>query len=149
MSDAMVAHVRRLSKSKGFARFLLVILASHHNPRTDLINPSLQTLAHETTVSQRYIRELLIDLEALGELMITRGHGRGHSHQYTIVLPYEKSAPQSAQNKRWKSALASEKSAFQSARKVQALEREKKTGAIAPTDEATDWQRRYDALYGS
>jgi helix-turn-helix protein len=89
MSDAMVAYVRTRSKSTGMAKFLLVLLASHHNHLTGLCNPSLDTLAWEFTRSKAYVIKLLHQLEQLGELQILRGHGRTHVNHYIFTLPDE------------------------------------------------------------
>jgi hypothetical protein len=85
----MVAQVRDFSKSRGDARFLLTILASYVNPHTGWAWPSLATLAHDTTKGKPYLLKLIRTLEALGELEVRRGRGRGHSNHYRIIIYHE------------------------------------------------------------
>jgi hypothetical protein len=83
---ASVAQVRSSSKSRGSARTLLLILASHTNPDTGWAWPSLDTLAQETALTRRHVIRLVAHLEALGELQVRRGHGRGHVNFYRVHL---------------------------------------------------------------
>jgi helix-turn-helix protein len=90
MSERMVTDVRTLSKSEGSDRLVLIILASHHNLRTGLINPGLQTIAHETKLSVMQVTRCCTQLERLGELSRERSRGgRGHTTIYHIHLPVE------------------------------------------------------------
>jgi len=84
MSMKMVAQVRDKSKSTGDAKFLLLTIASYIHPQSDEAFPSLITLAHAITKSKPYVLKLIGHLEALGELDVERGHGRGHSNRYRI-----------------------------------------------------------------
>lgn len=92
MSDRMVADVRRFSKSMGYAKFLLLTIASHLHYKAEYAYPSLDTLAREVTLSKPTVIKLIKVLEALGELEVYRGHGRGHSNRYRITIAHE--APQ-------------------------------------------------------
>jgi len=98
MSDRIVADVRRFSKSTGYAKFLLVIIASHINPKADYAHPSLDTLAREVTLSKPTVLKLILILEALGELEVERGHGRGHSNHYRITIAHEASDERPAED---------------------------------------------------
>lgn len=89
MSIEMVAQVRDFSKSRGDAKFLLLTIASYVNPHTGWAWPSLATLAHVTTKGKPYLLKLIGVLEALGELEVRRGRGRGHPNHYRITLQYE------------------------------------------------------------
>jgi len=89
MSDRMVANVRRFSKSTGYAKFLLLTIASHLHPQAVYAFPSLDTLARETTLSKPTVIHLIRTLEALGELEVGRGHGRGHPNRYRVTIDYE------------------------------------------------------------
>jgi DNA-binding transcriptional MocR family regulator len=89
MSMTMVAQVRDFSKSPLKAKFLLLTIASHVNPRTGEAFPSLDTLARETTLSKPTVIKLIRDLEAFGELEVRRGHGRGHANRYRITIAHE------------------------------------------------------------
>jgi hypothetical protein len=89
MSMTMVAQVRDFSKSRGDARFLLTMIASYVNPHTGWAWPSLATLAHVTTKGKPYLLKLIHALEALGELEVRRGRGRGHPNHYRITIGYE------------------------------------------------------------
>jgi hypothetical protein len=93
MSMEMVTQVRDFSKSRGDAKFLLTIIASYVNPLTGWAWPSLVTLAHVTSFGKPYILKMLQALEALGELEVRRGCGRGHSNHYRITIAHE-SPPQ-------------------------------------------------------
>jgi hypothetical protein len=86
MSMASVAQVRSSSKSRGSARTLLLIIASHTNPDTGWAWPSLDTLAQEAAITRRHVIRLIPHLEALGELEVRRGHGRGHVNFYRVHL---------------------------------------------------------------
>jgi hypothetical protein len=87
MSSSTVAQVRSASQSKGSARLLLLVIASHENPDTGWAWPSLETLAHEVALSRRRVIQLVHVLETLGELIVRRGHGRGHVNFYRVNLP--------------------------------------------------------------
>ena len=90
MSMSTVAQVRSSSKSHGSARTLLLVIASHVNPDTGWAWPSLETLARETAVTMQHVIRLIRSLEALGELDVRRGHGRGHTNFYRIrEMPVE------------------------------------------------------------
>jgi Helix-turn-helix domain len=93
MSMTMVTHVRSRSKSTRSARHLLLVIASHVNPDTGWAWPSLDTLAQETALTRRHVIRLVAHLEALGELEVRRGHGRGHVNFYRVHLA---SAPEQA-----------------------------------------------------
>ena len=86
MSMSTVAQVRTSSKSHGSARTLLLVIASHVNPDTGWAWPSLDTLARETALTRRHVIRLITHLEALGELEVRRGHGRGHVNFYRVHL---------------------------------------------------------------
>jgi hypothetical protein len=89
MSDRIVADVRRFSKSTGYAKFLLMTIASHIHPQAAYGFPALDTLARETTLSKPTVIKLIGVLEALGELEVQRGHGRGHSNHYRVTIAHE------------------------------------------------------------
>jgi hypothetical protein len=89
MSMEMVAQVRDFSKSRGDARFLLTIIASYINPQLGWAWPSLDTLAHVTTKGKPYLLKLIGALEALGELEVRRGRGRGHPNHYRVTIHHE------------------------------------------------------------
>jgi len=89
MSDQSVSDVRTYSKSTGYAKFLLMTIASHQHPRAVYAYPSLDTLARETTLSKPTVIKLVKALEALGELEVLRGHGRGHSNRYRMTIAHE------------------------------------------------------------
>ena len=86
MSMASVAQVRSSSKSRGSARTLLLVIASHANPDTGWAWPSLDTLAQEVAITRRHVIRLVAHLETLGELEVRRGHGRGHVNFYRVCL---------------------------------------------------------------
>ena len=98
MSMAMVAHVRDFSKSKRDAKFLLLTIASYSNPHTGWAWPSLETLAHVTSFGKPYLLNMIQSLEALGDLEVRRGRGRGHSNHYRITLRYEPPPERSEQD---------------------------------------------------
>src|SRR5687767_908115 len=87
MSNSTLAQVRSSSQSKGSARLLLFVIASHVNPDSGLAWPSLETLAREIALTRRRVIQLIHVLEALGELTVRRGHGRGHVNFYRVNVP--------------------------------------------------------------
>jgi hypothetical protein len=89
MSERMVAQVRDFSKSTGYAKFLLVTIASHLHYKAEYAYPSLDTLARETTLSKPTVLKLITGLVALGELEVLRGQGRGHPNRYRITIAHE------------------------------------------------------------
>jgi hypothetical protein len=89
MSDRIVADVRRFSKSTGYAKFLLLTIASHIHSKAEYAYPSLDTLAREVTLSKPTVLKLILILVARGELEVLRGHGRGHSNRYRITIAHE------------------------------------------------------------
>jgi Helix-turn-helix domain len=93
MSMSTVAQVRSASKSKGSARTLLLVIASHENPDTGWAWPSLDTLADEIARTRRHVIRLIAQLEALGELEVRRGHGRGHVNFYRVHLTTAEAGP--------------------------------------------------------
>jgi hypothetical protein len=93
MSMHMVTHVRSISKSTRSARHLLLVIASHVNPETGWAWPSLDTLAEETTLTRRRVIQLIHGLEALGELEVRRGRGRGHVNFYRVHLAPVETGP--------------------------------------------------------
>jgi hypothetical protein len=96
MSDRMVANVRRFSKATGYAKFLLLTIASHLHPQAVYAFPALETLARETTLSKPTVIHLIRTLEALGELEVRRGHGRGHANHYRVTIWHEPPRARSA-----------------------------------------------------
>jgi hypothetical protein len=89
MSMTMVAHVRDFSKSTGYAKLLLLTIASHLHYTAEYAYPSLDTLARETTLSKPTVLKLITVLIALGELEVLRGQGRGHPNRYRITIAHE------------------------------------------------------------
>jgi biotin operon repressor len=98
MSDRMVANVRQFSKATGYAKFLLLTIASHLHPQAVYAFPSLDTLARETTLSKPTVIHLIRTLEALGELEVRRGHGRGHPNRYRVTIAHEASPERSIED---------------------------------------------------
>jgi hypothetical protein len=97
MSDQSVSDVRAYSKSTGYAKFLLIIIASHTHYKAEYAYPSLETLAREVTLSKPTVIKLIAVLVALGELEVVRGRGRGHSNRYRITIAHEAHSDRSAE----------------------------------------------------
>jgi hypothetical protein len=93
----MVAYVRDFSKSTGYAKLLLLTIASHLHYQAEYTYPSLDTLARETTLSKPTVLKLITVLIALGELEVLRGHGRGHSNRYRVTIAHEAPPERSAE----------------------------------------------------
>ena len=93
MSMEMVAQVRDFSKSRGDAKFLLLIIASHIHYKAAYAYPSLDTLTRETTLSKPTVIKLICLLEALGELEVLRGHGRGQCGSGGVRMSCESRIP--------------------------------------------------------
>jgi hypothetical protein len=89
MSDAMIAHVPRLSNpdlSSG-AHKLFILLAHHTNYKTGLACPGHRLLAQEMRVTERHIKRLVRELVKSGQVDVIHGEGRGHLSTYRIKLP--------------------------------------------------------------
>jgi hypothetical protein len=126
MSISTVAQVRTSSKSKGSARTLLLVIASHVNPDTGWAWPSLDTLAQETGLKRRRTIDLIHILERLGELEVRRGQGRGHVNFYRVTVSTEK-----VQSPPRKGAIPPAEKVQSSARKG-ARSRHEKVQPVAP-----------------
>jgi hypothetical protein len=83
MSTRWLTHVRKHSRAKGSAKFLLFALADYANDE-GVCWPSVATLADYITVSERQCQRLLTQLEELGELVVERGAGRSHASIYRL-----------------------------------------------------------------
>ncbi len=150
MSMQIVAQVRSISKSTRSARHLLLIIASHVNPDTGWAWPSLDTLAEETTLTRRRVIQLIHHLEALGELDVRRGHGRGHVNFYRVHLASAETGP-SAPTEKVK--FSTQKGEIFDGEKVKSLSpkskraREKKGAPSAPFSLAPDKPERHNPFW--
>jgi Helix-turn-helix domain len=78
--EAVLAH----SRAEPLDRLVLLALASRANAE-GACWPSLADLARRTRLSRRQLQYALQRLEALGELRVVRGRGRGHLSRYYLA----------------------------------------------------------------
>ena len=78
------------SKATGSDRLVLMILAYHQNDNTSECFPSHEVLCREAGIKKRGLIYCLNRLEALGEIQIIRGLGKGNNSQYRITLDGQK-----------------------------------------------------------
>lgn len=90
MGYKTVESVMQRSHSKGAARLLLMVLATHADDDTLECYPGRQLLCEETAMGERNLIYALKQLEDLGEVRVKRGVGRGHGSHYLIALPNPK-----------------------------------------------------------
>ncbi len=86
MSGRLASQVYRRTLTEGQQR-ILINLALHADDITEACWPGTRLIALEVGCSERYVRQVLSQLEGLGA--ITTAHrqgGRGHRTQYTIHL---------------------------------------------------------------
>lgn len=94
MSVECMDRVFRYSKTtKPAERLILLAIANHATSDGSGAYPSIQTLAKEAGgVSERYVKEIIRNLEELGELIIHTGGG-ATSNRYTVNVWPPKSVP--------------------------------------------------------
>ena len=78
------------SKATGSDRFVLTILAYHQNDETGECFPSHDLLCSEVGIKKRGLVYCLNRLEAIGEIQIIRGLGKGNNSKYRITLDGQK-----------------------------------------------------------
>lgn len=78
------------SKSVGTDRMVLMVLAYHQNDETGECFPSHDLLCKEIGIKKRGLIYCLNRLEALGEIQLIRGLGKGNNSQYRITLDGQK-----------------------------------------------------------
>jgi hypothetical protein len=142
MSSSTVAQVRSSSQSKGSARFLLFVIASHVNPDTGWAWPSLETLAREIALSRRRVIQLIHLLETLGELTVRRGQGRGHVNFYRVNLPAGKKVKSPTHK-----GEMSEPEKVKSIAPERNREREEKGVPLAPVSPSPEKAERYSQFW--
>ncbi len=69
----------------GTALLLLLAIADHAND-DGLCWPSVATLAAKARVQERQAQNLIAQLEASGELVVRRGHGRRNTSIYVVAI---------------------------------------------------------------
>jgi DNA-binding MarR family transcriptional regulator len=73
------------SQARGLTFALLKEIAFRHHPKFGYAFPRLQTLADVLRVSIRTVQRHIQKLEALGELRVIRGRGRGRNSRYFLT----------------------------------------------------------------
>jgi hypothetical protein len=84
MSWQAVTWVLEFSESEGYARLVLISIASHANREGKSAFPSLDTIAREALLSRREAVYCVQKLEEMGELHVERGIGRGNPNHYDL-----------------------------------------------------------------
>lgn len=86
MSGKLVTEVYRRDMTDGQQKILLN-LASHADTDTRIGFPGIRLIAIEAKCSERYVRQMVSELEALGAITTEhRQGGRGHRTRYTLHL---------------------------------------------------------------
>jgi len=81
------------SKSRLAARLVLLAIANHANQNGEQAWPSVPTLAREAHISVRQAQRAVLDLVALGEVVIHMGAGPGKTNVYRVVMGGDKMSP--------------------------------------------------------
>lgn len=76
--------VLEFSLAEGYARLVLISIASHANREGKSAFPSLDTISKESLVSKREVIYCVQSLEEMGELRVERGIGRGNPNHYEL-----------------------------------------------------------------
>lgn len=90
MGYKTVESVMKYSRSKGSARLLLMVLATHADEGTLECYPGRDLLCQETAMSDRNVTRALKELESLNEVTLSRGNGRGNQTAYKLSINPEK-----------------------------------------------------------
>src|SRR5262245_19552739 len=86
MSMSSLAYARGAYKSfSRSARHILQLIASHQSLQTGWAYLSYQCLSDESSLTRRWVIQLVAFLEANHALEVHRGHGRGHVNFYRIL----------------------------------------------------------------
>lgn len=85
--------VRKLSKSKGSARMVLLLISNYIGADGKAAFYSMRNLAFDSKLSERALRYIIRGLERLGELRVELGAGPNGCNLYTISLPFDVEKP--------------------------------------------------------
>ena len=86
MGYKSVENVMKHSASRGTDRLVLMVLATHADDETGECYPSRDLLCQESAMAERNLIYCLNRLEALGEIAIHRGNGRGNLTAYKLTF---------------------------------------------------------------
>lgn len=89
MSIQAVAWVLDHSRSRGYARLILISLANHHNAGSGRCNPGQRLLAAEAGISSGSVPAQIRALVALGELAVEEAGGSHRSTSYRLTFAQE------------------------------------------------------------
>src|SRR5882672_10025298 len=89
MSIRLVGEILRDSTAEGSMRLVLLALAYYASDSGTSCYPSIERLARETKLQERYLYKILKKLEAGGHIVIQSGGGRRKPNHYTILRPSE------------------------------------------------------------
>lgn len=92
MSIEVSSHVWKHSKQAGSRLLLLVALADYTNAE-GIAWPSIRSLCQRTRMSERYVQNMIRDLQAAGEIEIIRREGSSNVFR-VICAPPNPEAPQ-------------------------------------------------------
>ena len=82
MSHQAQEHVLSLTGISRRQKFLLLIIAFHHQAHRQTYWPSHETLAAEAMCDTREVRRMIQQCRALGVLSVTPGRGQGNASEY-------------------------------------------------------------------
>ncbi len=86
MPTIMIAPVEAASQSKGTTLSVLRRLAYRHNDYYGYAYPSHEDIADYLRISVRTVQRHIKKLEAMGEIIVQRVHGRGLNNRYFLKL---------------------------------------------------------------
>ena len=76
----------RHSRSKGSARLVLMVIATHANDKSLQCFPGRDLLCRESAMEERNLVYAIKKLEDLGELKVIRGNGSGNPSHYELTI---------------------------------------------------------------
>jgi hypothetical protein len=82
--EAVYSH----SRSRGCARLVLLVIASHADEHGTRSFPSLKTIMQKANASERAVQYALKELIASGELLCPQGFTATSDHPYVVQLPH-------------------------------------------------------------
>lgn len=86
MGYKAVQSVMQKSRSKGSARLVLMVIATHANDKTLQCFPGRDLLCQESAMEERNLIYAIKKLEDLKELKVIRGEGRGNQSHYELTI---------------------------------------------------------------
>jgi hypothetical protein len=90
MGYKAVQRVMQHSRSKGSARLVLMVIATHADDKSLQCFPGRDLLCRESAMEERNLTYAIKKLESLGELRVNRGNGNGNQSHYQLTFEQSK-----------------------------------------------------------